>query len=211
MLKDYVPLFPEMRLPQARGPYHRELEAEALHWAAEKGMMHSNRLRRGMRAMALGELAPRTHPFASWEKARIIVHWLAWYGYIDDLYDEVTISENPADYERMLAETELILASDAPLSCRASSVAARATAELWHDTATGMSQFWRVRMAIDLMDWLRVYGRESQHRAECREIELEPYLEFRQHSSSIYSVLNLVETPRTSRFHPSLHPARSER
>lgn len=206
MLDGYTPPYPHMRLPQARGPYSAELETEALRWAKARGMMHSPRLRKGMHTMALGELAARTHPFASWDKSRIIVHWLAWYGYIDDLYDEVTISKDATAYQQMLNETGTILASTDPLSCPATSITTRATAELWHDIIPGFSPAWRERMAGDLMDWLEVYGRESQHRAEEHQLELESYLDFRQRSSSMYSVLNLVEYDQGFELPPHLVP-----
>ena len=174
--------------PRRKSPDAERAHRVHLGWPRSHGLLPDARAVRRHLMGSYADVAARFHPTATGDDLDLAVDQQSWYFLFDDLFD------GPAGTD---ADRVRELTGDVAAALDGSGVPrhplARAFADLWARSITGMSAVWRARAAADWRAYLGGYVDEALARGGRRLPRFTDHLALRTHTIGALPVLDMAE------------------
>ncbi|MCC6272194.1 MAG: hypothetical protein IT572_01900 [Deltaproteobacteria bacterium] len=146
-------------------PLAYEMEARALAWLRERGVIHDAAGEEKFEKLAVAEYANWPFPTAAAEQAEVLTKFLALWIFYDDIIEEADDGQQERIYEAIAGRPETRPEGNSHLGC---------WWELGRAYARRMSPDWLERHARRFADWVRSVREESRAAAQFRKSGLYP-------------------------------------
>lgn len=177
--------------PAALHPGAEKADAQTLRWVQHHRLGTSDTHYQRFARLHPGQLAARTTPHASPTTLQLVTDWCSWFFIHDDYCDEGGIGKNPAAMQTLHTRFSEILngippvATDIPLTI--------ALHELWHRTASLVSEAWWDRFMATLDAFFEAGVWEANNRLKGEIPPLADYLQMRPFTGGMFAYLELIE------------------